>query len=179
MSTQTLLTASKTDVQPVSNVQWVHRELLRANDYNPNHVAPPEKRLLKISILEDGWTQPIVVRQDMEIVDGFHRWMVSGEKQIFELTDGLVPVVFLDQSKSLEDQMMSTIRHNRARGIHAVVSMAEIVEKLSSSGLSDDEIAARLQMDEEEVSRLLDRGNMLVRGSRPEFNQGWVTSNDD
>lgn len=115
----------------------------------------------------------------MEIVDGFHRWLVSGDKQVSAMTDGLVPVVFLDDSKSVEDQMMSTIRHNRARGIHAVVSMAEIVATLSESGLPDDEIATRLQMDEEEVSRLLDRGNMLKRGSREDFNQGWVTSNDD
>lgn len=177
MSQTTLL--SKTDDQPVSTVQWIHRDELRANDYNPNHVAPPEKRLLKISILEDGWTQPIVVRSSMEIVDGFHRWLVSKDKDVYALTDGLVPVVFLDDSKTAEDQMMSTIRHNRARGIHAVVSMAEIVAALSESGLPDDEIATRLQMDEEEVSRLLDRGNMLLRGSRDDFNQGWVTTDDD
>lgn len=179
MGQATLLEASKTEVQPVSNVQWVQRELLQANSYNPNHVAPPEKRLLKISILEDGWTQPIVVRNNMEIVDGYHRWLVSGDKEVAALTDGLVPIVFLDESKSLEDQMMSTIRHNRARGIHAVVSMAEIVATLADSGMEDDEIAVRLQMDEEEVSRLLDRGNMLKRGSRDDFNQGWVTTDAD
>ena len=162
--------------QPISRLRWVHRDELKGNDYNPNHVAPPEKRLLKISLLEDGWTQPIVIRSDMEIVDGFHRWQISGDKQVYAMTDGMVPVVELNADKSLEDQMMSTIRHNRARGTHAVIRMSEIVEKLASAGLADDEIATRLQMDEEEVSRLLDRGNMLKRGSRDEFNQGWVTT---
>ena len=164
--------------QPVDNVVWVHRDELKANSYNPNHVAPPEKRLLKISILEDGWTMPIVVRSDMEIVDGFHRWLTSADKAVYALTDGFVPIVKLDESKSLADQMMSTIRHNRARGIHHVVKMSEIVEALSADGLTDDEIAGRLQMDEEEVSRLLDHGNMLKRGSLPVFNQGWVPTDE-
>jgi ParB-like chromosome segregation protein Spo0J len=70
------------DQQPISNVQWIDRELLQANDYNPNHVASPELRLLAQSILESGWTQPIVARSvdngRYEIVDGFHRWTVSG-----------------------------------------------------------------------------------------------------
>lgn len=170
---------SSLDTQPVNSVRWVHRDELKANSYNPNHVAPPEKRLLKISILEDGWTMPIVVRSDMEIVDGFHRWSVSADKEIYELTNGLVPIVELRPSKSLEDQKMSTIRHNRARGTHHVVKMSEIVESLYSNGLTTDEISARLQMDEEEVSRLLDRGDMLKRGSRPDFNLGWVPVADE
>lgn len=164
--------------QPVNSVVWVHRDELKANSYNPNHVAPPEKRLLKISILEDGWTMPIVVRSDMEIVDGFHRWLVSKDRDVYDLTNGFVPVVKLHESKSLADQMMSTIRHNRARGIHHVVKMSEIVEALADDGLTADEIAGRLQMDEEEVSRLLDHGNMLKRGSLPVFNQGWVPTDE-
>src|SRR5258708_4407167 len=78
--------------QPIGHVHWVKRSLLRANDYNPNHVAPPELALLKVSIMEDGWTQPIVIRKDYEIVDGFHRWTVSGDPEVSALTDGMVPV---------------------------------------------------------------------------------------
>ena len=37
-----------------------------ANDYNPNKVAPPEMELLKHSIEEDGYTQPIVTYYDKE-----------------------------------------------------------------------------------------------------------------
>ena len=66
--------------QPIDKVQWIHRDKLKPNNYNPNMVAPPELRLLKISILEDGWTQPIVVNSDMTIVDGFHRWTLSKDK---------------------------------------------------------------------------------------------------
>ena len=39
-------------------------EKIKANDYNPNRVAPPEMKLLEISIWEDGYTQPIVCYYD-------------------------------------------------------------------------------------------------------------------
>lgn len=160
---------------PLSNVAWVERDELRANDYNPNHVAPPELRLLKISILENGWTQPIVARADGEIVDGFHRWTVSADPEIARLTDGLVPVVRLADNVDPSGQRMATIRHNRARGSHHVVKMADIVNSIAEEGIGPDEIAVRLQMDEEEVTRLLERGNKLLRGANPDgFNKGWV-----
>lgn len=45
---------------PVDLITWIKNDAVRANDYNPNSVAPPEMELLKTSILEDGYTQPIV-----------------------------------------------------------------------------------------------------------------------
>ena len=45
---------------PVYGVRAVPIEKIRANEYNPNHVAPPEMRLLYDSIKEDGYTMPIV-----------------------------------------------------------------------------------------------------------------------
>ncbi|MGA9173856.1 MAG: ParB/RepB/Spo0J family partition protein [Thermoactinomyces sp.] len=159
--------------QPLYQVRWIPREQLRANDYNPNHVAKPELKLLKISILEDGWTQPIVARKDGEIVDGFHRWTVSADPEIYEMTNGKVPVVFIDPPK--DQQMMATIRHNRARGSHAVLKMADIVRHLIDvEGLSFEEVQERLQMEWEEVDRLYDASGMTVRGSKETFNPGWV-----
>ena len=143
--------------QPVNAVRWVHRDTLRANNYNPNRVAPPELDLLEISILEDGWTQPIVINEHNEIVDGFHRWTVSGRLKVYARTDGKVPVVQL-APKSEADRMMATIRHNRARGTHAVLEMSRIVQTMiERDKLSMEEIAERLQMEEEEVIRLASR----------------------
>ena len=69
---------------------------------------------------------------------------------------------------------MSTIRHNRARGIHTVVRMAEIVRSLvDDGGLSYDEIRKRLGMEREEIERLYDRGGMTERGSADEFTKAW------
>ena len=165
--------------QPVGTVRWVRRELVAANDYNPNAVAPPELRLLKISLLSDGWTQPLVVRfkdenaSTYELVDGYHRWLCAEDERIARMTDGMVPIVVLPD-QPLEHRMMSTIRHNRARGEHKVQDMASIVVFILESGLDDHELSLLLQMEKEEVSRLRDRGNMLKRGSGDSFSQGWV-----
>ena len=164
------------DAQPVSSVQWIDRELLHANGYNPNHVAPEEMKLLETSIWEDGWTQPIVIRADYEIVDGFHRWTASGRPRLQKMTRGLVPVVFLSDERSAADQQMSTVRHNRARGRHGVVPMAHIVRSLKEEhGLTIEEICDRLGMEDEEVERLLDQAGMPTRLKRdnPDFNKAW------
>lgn len=160
--------------QPVSNVQWVEREKLTVNDYNPNVQTRIDTALLKISILASGWTQPLVVRPDLEIVDGIHRWLVAADPAVAELTGGLVPIVVLEDLDPAE-QRMATVRHNRARGTHHVLKMSELVaELIDEHGVDPVELRERLGMDEEEVERLHDRGEMISRGSQDEFNKGWV-----
>jgi ParB-like chromosome segregation protein Spo0J len=170
-----------TDAQPISRVQWIHRSRLRGNNWNPNRAAPPERRLLKISLCESGWTQPVVAYEDgadddgplFEIVDGYHRWMTSADPEVAALTAGMVPVVLLRQTDPAALRM-ATIRHNRARGTHHVLGMADIVAELLQMGLSPEEIGRRLQMDDEEVDRLADRGQMTKRGAAASFGNGWT-----
>ena len=45
---------------PVYNIIAVPIEKVVANEYNPNIVAPPEMKLLELSIWEDGYTMPCV-----------------------------------------------------------------------------------------------------------------------
>lgn len=160
--------------QPVNNVEWVSRDTLNPNDYNPNRVAPPELELLAVSILEDGWTQPIVVHHDGTIVDGYHRYLVSGREDVSALTGGLVPVVRLEQDPI--HARMSTIRHNRARGTHGVISMAGLVRGMLEENVSVGDICARLGMEDEEVYRLADRAGMPVKEARKRetFGNSWV-----
>jgi ParB-like chromosome segregation protein Spo0J len=165
--------------QPVSRVRWLPREQLRANSYNPNHVAAPELELLVVSILEDGWTQPIVTlpeAQDgtFQIVDGFHRWTVSTDPRLMKLTGGQVPTVQVRLDPV--HRMMSTIRHNRARGTHAVLKMADIVRSIADDGVPQKQIQKRLGMESEEVVRLVNRAGMpsQVRKVAAAFNKAWV-----
>jgi ParB-like chromosome segregation protein Spo0J len=167
---------SGTSHQPVATIRWLKRDELSANSWNPNKQAPPEHRLLKISILENGWTQPIVAREEdsgLEIVDGYHRWLVSADPEVAALTDGMVPVVALPSTDPVLARM-ATIRHNRARGTHHVLGMADIVADLLELGLSREEIGQRLEMDEEEVDRLADRGEMTRRHNAGGFSAGWT-----
>lgn len=161
--------------QPLDNITWIERDKLQPNNYNPNKVAPPELKLLKISILEDGWTQPIVINPDYTIVDGFHRWTVSGHKEIFELTNGLVPTVMVTP-KDKNQQQMATIRHNRARGTHGVLEMSNIVTDMVKNGLTGEEIMQRLMMEKEEVIRLLFRAGIPKSDvfQDKEFSKSWT-----
>lgn len=162
--------------QPISYVEWVHRDLLIPNDYNPNTVAPPEMKLLAVSILEDGWTQPIVVipieGNRFQIVDGFHRWTLSGTPA-FAHFEGMVPIVKV--SADPVHRQMSTIRHNRARGSHGVGPMADIVRDIIDSGVAEHEIAVRLGMEKEEIQRLNDRAGVPTKVARASkgFSESW------
>lgn len=143
---------------PVYNVIAVPVEKVVANNYNPNIVAPPEMKLLELSIWEDGYTMPCVCyylkdEDRYEIVDGFHRYMVmKTSRRIYERERGLLPVAVIN--KDLSNRMTSTIRHNRARGMHNVELMSNIVAELTRAGMSDSWIMRNVGMDKDELLRL-------------------------
>ena len=166
-------------VSPVYNVLRVPVEKTRANAYNPNAVAPPEMKLLYISIKEDGYTQPVVCyyipEEDVyEVVDGAHRRLTMLQnKDIYEREGGMLPVVVID--KDLSERMASTIRHNRARGSHDVDLMSSIVCELHNLGRSDSWIAKYLGMDKNEILRLKQISGLSDLFRDREFNQSWIS----
>jgi len=140
---------------PLHRLEFVDRTKLRANDYNPNKVSEDNLKLLTQSILTNGWTLPIVVRPDYTIIDGFHRWTVSGREPLLTKLQGKVPVVIVDHEDTAED-IFGTITHNRARGVHLLEPMKNIVKTLIDSGKSLDEISDQTGMKKEEIFRLSD-----------------------
>ena len=139
---------------PLGSLQWVDRTMLHANDYNPNKVSEENLRLLTQSILTNGWTLPIVVRPDYTIIDGFHRWTVSGREPLLSKLGGKVPVVIVDHHGDESADVYGTITHNRARGTHLLEPMKAIVKKLLAEGKSIQEIGKELGMRPEEIFRL-------------------------
>lgn len=141
---------------PLSSLQWVGRERLHANDYNPNKVSEENLKLLVQSILTNGWTLPIVVRPDYTIIDGFHRWTVAGREPLYTMLGGKVPVVIVDHHGDDSADVYGTITHNRARGTHLLEPMKAIVKRLIDEGKSIQEIGKQLGMKPEEIFRLSD-----------------------
>lgn len=160
---------------PVDLVRWVPSELVIANEYNPNRVAPPEMELLKVSIEQDGYTQPIVVFKEdghYTVVDGFHRNRVGKEcEEIKKRIHDHLPVVVID--KPLTDRMASTIRHNRARGTHAVAPMSKVIEELYFLGWSDKKISEQLGMEKDEVLRLKQFTGLGNLFKNREYSKAW------
>ena len=109
---------------PLASLQWVDRNTIHANDYNPNKVSEENLKLLIQSILTNGWTLPIVVRPDGTIIG--------------------------DESADV----YGTITHNRARGTHLLEPMKAIVKKLIDEGKTVEEIGKQLGMKPEEIFRL-------------------------
>lgn len=164
-------------VSPVYGVRRVPIDKVRANEYNPNRVAPPEMRLLYDSIKQDGYTMPIVCyyneKDDMyEIVDGFHRYTVMLQHQdIYDREHGMLPVSVID--KPIDERMASTIRHNRARGTHDVDLMSNIVAELHKIGRSDAWLAKHLGMDQDEILRLKQITGLAEAFKDHEFSRSW------
>ncbi len=143
-------TTSLTD-QSRADVTWVSVEEFQPNVYNPNRQSETEFELLCRSMSEDGFTTPILVQQDTNvIIDGEHRWRAAraiGLEQI--------PVVYA----AMDDVEMriATLRHNRARGTEDLTLTAQVVKQLEE--LDGMEWAQdSLMMDDVEASILLMEG---------------------
>jgi len=172
--------ASPFSTEPVDCVVWVKNDSVHANDYNPNSVAPPEMELLRLSIANDGYTQPIVSMMDegketREVIDGFHRNRVGKEcDDIQNRVHGYLPVVTIrDSQKGMNDRVASTIRHNRARGKHRVDSMSDIVVDLKKRNWSPSKISKELGMDSDEVLRLAQMSGLTEMFKDKEFSKAW------
>jgi ParB-like chromosome segregation protein Spo0J len=168
---------------PVYNVRAVPIDKVRANDYNPNAVAPPEMALLETSIWEDGYTQPVVTYYDSDndmyiVVDGFHRYLtLKNSRRIFEREGGMLPVVVID--KELGDRMASTIRHNRARGTHNIELMSTIVAELVEMGKGDRWICQHIGMSLDELLRLKQITGVAALFANRSFSQSWEADEID
>jgi ParB-like chromosome segregation protein Spo0J len=164
--------------EPVDCIQWVPADQVFANDYNPNTVAPPEMKLLQLSIRTDGYTQPIVTcgtNGHYEVVDGFHRNRVGREcDDIRERIKGYLPVTIINPDREDKaDRMAATIRHNRARGKHTVDGMSALVQDLSRRNWSEEKIARELGMDPDEVLRLKQITGLAEIFADREFSEAW------
>lgn len=176
--------ASPFSAEPVDCVLWVPSESVFANDYNPNKVAPPEMKLLETSIIEDGYTQPVVTWVEdgrREVIDGFHRDRVACECAIVRKRIlGYLPVTTVNENRhDRGDRIASTIRHNRARGKHQISGMSDIVIELSRRNWNDAKISRELGMDADEVLRLKQITGLAELFANEEFSEAWEIESEE
>ena len=167
--------------QPVNRIKWVDVNKVSPNDYNPNSVAKKEMGLLYTSILHDGYTQPVVtiydeVKDKYIIIDGFHRYFTcKTNKDILDRNKGRLPIVVLN--KDINDRMASTVRHNRARGMHSVTGMSSMVFNMLENGWEDVDICNELGMSVEELVKLQHITGFSKLFEDKEYSKSWQTKN--
>lgn len=160
---------------PCMQPKLVSIDKVVANNYNPNKVAKPEMELLYKSILEDGLTMPVVTFYDDKIdkyviVDGFHRYTIV--KDYFK--SDVVAISIID--KDIKQRMASTVRHNRARGVHKVDLQADMVVDLLKKGWNDNDISKELGMTLEEVLRLKQQTGIAELFKDRAHSKSWIVN---
>lgn len=158
---------------PCMNPIIVPIEKVRANNYNPNNVSENNMQLLLQSIIDNGFCFPVVTVYDPDedvyvIVDGFHRYSIF--KDYLEAKE--LPIVVLNHD--IKQRMASTVQFNRARGVHQVELMGDLVKALIDQGSTDEEIAKHLGMDLEEVFRLKQITGIAELFKNQTYSKSWV-----
>ena len=148
-------------------------ELVQANNYNPNHVDDSNMKLLELSILQNGFAFPVVTVWDPDIekfviVDGFHRYQIMK----YYLKAKNLPIVVLEHD--ISKRLSATVQFNRARGVHQVDLMGDLVKSLFEQGQDDEEIAKQLGMDIEEVFRLKQITGIAELFKNQIYSKSWV-----
>ncbi len=148
-------------------VEYVAIDSLRPNQYNPNRQNEREFELLIRSIEEDGFTQPILVQRDTNmIVDGEHRWRAAAK-----IGFDTIPAVFVDMSE--EQMRVSTLRHNRARGSEDLELTVELLRDLETLGGLSQALDS-LMLDEGIVNALLDDVGAPEGFAADDYSEAWV-----
>lgn len=157
---------------PCMDVRVVPMEKVLANNYNPNHVSDKNMELLHQSIADNGMCYAVVTIYDETIdryiiIDGFHRY--TDLKEAWGATE--CPVIVL--THDIKQRMAATVQFNRARGVHQVDLMGDLVQALVEQGASDAEIAKHLGMEEEEVYRLKQVTGIAAIFKNQTYSRSW------
>ena len=168
-----IIKSKKGDVKlPCMEPIIVPIDQVQANNYNPNAVPKNNMLLLEESIMTNGFCFPVVTIWDPDcekyvIIDGFHRYTIF--KDYLEADE--LPIVVLDED--IVQRMAATVQFNRARGVHQVELMGDLVAALSRQGVKDEDIAQRLGMELEEVLRLKQVTGIAEIFKNQDYSKSW------
>lgn len=160
---------------PCANTILVARDLIIANNYNPNFVAKNKMNLLKQSIRDNGFCFPIVtIFDDAEekfiVIDGFHR-KTMGDPVWLDLD--YIPLVFVEHD--ISKRMYATVQFNKARGVHQVDLDADVIRALIEQGKNEDEISIHLGIDIETIHRYKQLTGIADLFKNAEYSMPWTT----
>ena len=163
---------------PCMSTLLIRRDMVKANEYNPNAVAPDRMLLLRQSIEDNGFCFPIVAIADAEqelfvVIDGFHRTLILGPDW---LDVSHFPCVVLEHN--LAQRLAATVQFNKAKGSHQVDLDAEVIRMLLEQGLSDQDVAEKLSLDLDTVHRYKQVTGVAALFANTAYSQAWTMVDD-
>ncbi len=99
-------------------------------------------------------------------------WVRPGCRSSGVNTTGRSTAINQDRSAK-EDRIAATIRHNRARGVHQVDAMSDIVLDLRRRNWTDEKIGRELGMEPDEVLRLAQVSGLAALFEDEDFSEAW------
>ncbi|TXH11266.1 MAG: chromosome partitioning protein ParB, partial [Hyphomicrobiaceae bacterium] len=159
---------------PCANTIVVQRDMVIANTYNPNHVSDDKLELLQQSIIDNGFAFPIVViwdddQQAFVVVDGFHRYLISGPKWL-----GMTHVPLAVLSHNAAQRMIATWQFNKARGSHEVDLDADLIRALIQQGMDEEQIVNHLGIDLDTVHRYKQLTGIAQLFQGAQYSMSWT-----
>jgi ParB-like chromosome segregation protein Spo0J len=156
-------------------IEYIPNNAIKPSSWRANYLLKPDLELLRLSMSDFGWLQPIIVRvEDMSIIDGHHRWVVAGEPAFIKKHGKQIPVMY--QDIDLIDAMIMHIRLNRARGEMFAKPFSKMLKSIVlSDKYSSEELEDLLIMSPDEVDLML-AGGLLKQRKIPQHNysRAWV-----
>lgn len=157
-------------------VTFVDNKKLKIPMWGTTTILRPEKMLLKVSMIDYGWVQPIVVKQsDNTIIDGYQRYLISIDDDKFIKKHGSsIPVIYRDVDEI--EAIIMHIRLNRARGITHAYALSRAVKRIVSSGKYDeDDLSNLFLMHDDEIDLLMSNGLLKKKNwQKYEYSRAWV-----
>jgi ParB-like chromosome segregation protein Spo0J len=164
------------------SVEYVPVADIKGNPWNPNRQSEHEFELLRRSIREDGFTQPVVCVRvsaedrkddrfkgyqvgDVMIVDGEHRWRAAAEEGYDEIPVVIAPFTAVQAR-------IATMRHNKARGQHDIELEADLLRDLQALGAAEW-AQESLMLDDVEMQRMLDDISAPEALAADALGEGW------
>lgn len=157
-------------------IVWVPGEELQEAPWRANYVLKPDVELLKRSLSDYGWLQPLIVQKSTNmIIDGNYRWEIASNIQpLMKAYSGCVPVVY--HQVDLIDAMILHIQMNRARGTLAGKDLSYLVRSITKSRkYSEKDVRTLLRMGIEEYGLMID-GNLIKtkKYDQHQYSAAWV-----
>lgn len=157
-------------------IQGVQAKVLQIPKWGATSILRPEKMLLRASMVDSGWLQPIIVRfSDNSIIDGYQRYLICIEDDKFIKKYGqIIPVIYHDVDEI--EAMVMHVRLNRARGVTNSYALSRLVKRIVSSGkYKEKDLSNLFLMHVDEIDLLMSSGLLKKKNwQKYEYSRAWV-----